>query len=557
MYGWLLLYGILATIPVRFLLALLFPVALLAQIQTGDYSISGVVLNSHTGEPIKNAAVTLVQFPLQQHNIAGPIQPRFSPGIKSVLCGVGGEFLFTGLAEGRYSLRPEKPGFTEVRDPAEAVAANLGLRELKASISDVRLKLAPLGIIEGQILDQDGDPVRNVNVVAVRLKVEDGDRTTQEDRSVSTNDQGKYRLWNLEPGKYFIKAAGHSGGTYAYVGDSANVVDTWDAFAPIYAGGARDLDSANPIVIGPGDQARADLNIVREPAVKIHGTLSNFVPHETVKFELLRGKEEVSVSRSALNATTGAFEILNATPGTYTLRASQGDRTRGETGITVNEGEVNSVALSLSPAVPVRVIVHSLGKAPEGDEARMRAFCTVLLQNAERAQHILRPSDEGDEQSRFANVLPGDYGLRVVCQSGYPVAVVSGNLDLLNNPKLTIAPGVMPAPIEITVKPGGGSLTGKLVVSPMPKNSAVLLVPTFAASTGPMLSPLFSAPGSDEGAQFAFGSLAPGDYTIYAFSQGEDLEFRNPAFLQSLSGGTSVHIDEDGTKEVTVSSLVK
>lgn len=51
---------------------------------------------------------------------------------------------------------------------------------------------------------------------------------------------------------------------------------------------------------------------------------------------------------------------------------------------------------------------------------------------------------------------------------------------------------------------------------------------------------------------FQFSNLAPGDYTIYTFPKFEDVEFRNPAFLRALSGGTRVHIEDGEIAELTI-----
>jgi hypothetical protein len=541
-------------------LLLLVPLALAAQIQTGDNSIGGVVLNSQTGEPVKNSLVTLARIPAPQAEGANPREFRMPPS-KTAFAGPEGEFSFAGLAEGRYMLTAQKPGFIP-----EVTQQPTGVIELKFSIGDVRLKLSPLGAIEGEVVDQDGEPVRGVNVIALQARIEDGIRTPRSNRTVVTDDRGKYRMWNFMPGKYYVKAAGRAGGTHTYVGESAVIADAWEGFAPVYAGGGHNLDSANPIVIGPGDQARADIHITRAPAFKIRGALGNYIPHQSVTFELLRGDEQVSSSRTVVNGTTGRFEIADVTPGTYLLRATQEQKARGETMVTVTDRDINQIALALAPAVTVRVIQHSLGGPPQtgpvfrlGDSAGLvYSMCTVCLQSSDRnARGLFGRRKAGNDESAIENVLPGDYRVVLQCMGGYPTAAQFGGVDLLANPKLTISPGVAPAPIEITLKSGGGLLSGKLVVSPLPQTPGILLVPLFTPSPGPVLQPAFPAPGSQEGAPFQFNFLAPGDYVAYAFSQRDDLEFRNPAFLQSLSNGTPVHIEENGQQELTLSSVVK
>ena len=68
---------------------LIFSFSLIAQ--TGDYSISGVVVNAQTAEPVKYALVTLMGFqkpdPQEQGKVQAPLQ-------KSTQAGAAGEFQF-------------------------------------------------------------------------------------------------------------------------------------------------------------------------------------------------------------------------------------------------------------------------------------------------------------------------------------------------------------------------------------------------------------------------------------------------------------------------------
>jgi len=563
---------------------LLLSTALIAQ--SNDYSLSGTVLNSQTGEPIKNALITLTQMPGRMGLGAGvPRAPGAKRGqliSKTTFSGLAGEFSFTGLEEGQYLATALKPQFIpELKQPSANGITMPDLIELKSSMTDVRLRLSPLGVIEGQVVDQFGEPVRGANIMAISIKIDDGLQTTHTDRSVATNDQGRYRLWNLSPGKYYIKAAGRSGGTYSYVGDSATLTDSWEAFAPVYAGGAHEMESATPVAIAPGSDARADFAITREPAMRIHGTLANFAQLETVTFELLRGKEDVSNSRVSLNATTGRFEILNVTPGSYVLRAAQGKKSRGETAITVNRTDVDGVSLMLAPAGTVKILTQVLGQPPEelrqieppdGFRRRAFSFCQVRLSSPVRnATPLMGRLNPGAEETTIENVLPGEYRVSLQCNGGYPTSAMLGSHDLLANPYVRIDGD---STIEISLKLGGGSLAATLDVKPMPADPSVLLVPNFAASTGPVLMRAASldmdnifepgAPrppgfptGSGQVTMANFLSLAPGNYTAYALSTSRDVEFREPAFLQSLRGGIPVQIDESSRKTITLTDLVK
>ena len=459
--------------------------------------------------------------------------------------------------------------------------------DLTASVSGVELKLSPLGIIEGKVVDQNDEPLRGVNILALQVQINDGQRDTNAPRSVATDDRGVYRLWNLQPGRYYIKAAGKSGGTYRYVGDGTPYYSSWQSFTPVYFGGGQTLDSATPILIEAGAKAAADFHLNLEPAYRIRGTLAN-VPSGTITFELLQGAEDVSASRTSLNATTGKFEVQDVTPGNYLLRATQEGKMRGETIITVSGRDVNDVSIALSPAVAVQGAVRVLGaplkakQIPGFDQARAAAAgadaeqidamsdediepnCNVSLHArsggarslSAPARRMRNAAVQENGSFTIPDVLPGLYTVRIQCYGGYPTSVLSGGIDLLANPSLTIHPGAAPAPIEIQLKPGGGTLDGEFAVNPLPKTAGVLLVPAFN-STGPMMLPVGADFESQDKIHFGQAFLAPGDYTAYAFSEWQQVEFRNPGFLQTLSGGESIRIEDGKEQKVSITKVVK
>jgi hypothetical protein len=544
----------------RILLYCLLSLPLIAQTPKGNYLISGSVVNSVTGDPIKNALVILNFLPGPRVSGTPPTARIPLPAPMSILAGIGGDFVFNNLPEGQYRLTAEKPGFIVDQDPSDPLRP--GVITLASSLTNARLKLAPLGVIEGKVVDQNGEPVQGVNVVAISVSVVDGLRTTRSQRSVFSNDAGGYRLWNLQTGKYYVKAAGRGGGTFTYIGDNGPVYDSTESFAPVYSGGAQNLDSATPVIVGPGTHARADLNLIREPAMNIRGTISNFIPYQAVKFELLRGEEDVSASRVALNGATGRFEIQDVTPGTYLLRVTQGEKTRSETLLTVINRDITNMLLVLSPAVTVKAVVRVVGLTgstrvgdQDADVEEFQPNCQLALHGAAHSSDRTYSFTRGsDENLNAVDVLPGVYRLGVQCFGGYVLSALSGSTDLLSNSSVAVQPGAAPAPIEITIKAGGGVIRGNLTVKGISPEAAILLVPASSVSTGPSLVPVVEAHGD-----MLFGSqwLAPGDYTLYAFSQRDEVEYRNSLFLQSLTGGVSVHVAENDEKEINLTSVVR
>ena len=326
-----------ALIPV--LAASLFATAAAAQPAQGSFSLGGRVINTLTGEPVNRALVRIIRYPRVEALAARGRRDGTlaSPTTHRTFTDTAGRFRFEALEEGPYSIWAEKPQLV-LEDRARPEI------NLTASVDDFTLKLTPLGVITGKIVDQNGEPVRHANVVALSAEVVDGLRQTRTDRSVSTDDRGMYRLWNMRPAKYFIKVAGWSGGTYLYAGDSQPQFFADETFTPTYFGGARSQDSATAVLIDAGTEAHADVSMQMEPAFKIRGTLVDFAARRTVKFELLSGDQDVSIGRASVNGDTGRFEVQYVPSGSYILRATQ-DHAGTEFPLNVGGADVNGVTL--------------------------------------------------------------------------------------------------------------------------------------------------------------------------------------------------------------------
>jgi hypothetical protein len=384
--------------------------------------------------------------------------------------------------------------------------------------------------------------------------IAEGERSIISNHNAVCDDRGNFRIWNLEPGQYYLKATGRNGGTYLFVGQGTPRPSSWLSFVPVYAGGARTFDSAAPIAIGAGTQARADFRLNLTPAATIRGTIENYRLHQWVTFSLRQeGEDLADQSRVNLSTTTGNFEITAVPPGDYTLTAAEGLSARGEMPIQVPESGIAGLTIQLWPGVTLPVNVHVNGPPaakketndPDADDdAPGEPHCQVQLHSPLGGPLSPMPN--------LANVLTGRYDVRFYCSGGYATSAMFGTTDLLSNPTITVQPGAAPPPIEIAMHPGGGTIHGKLKLAETSIPGGVLAIPVLSSSTGPIFEP---AGGDDH--EFDFENLAPGDYTLYAFSTFEQIEYRNPAFLQKLTGGAGIHVDDGKTSEITLDKVVK
>ncbi len=541
---------------------ILWSFPLFAQVPSGEFSVSGTVANAKTGEPIKNALVTLHWGPLAEDSIA---DGRGDPGRPAIhtMTGEGGEFRINGLSRGEYQVLVQKPGFTP-----ELPGDRSGRKTIKvtSSVSNVQLKISPFGVIEGRVTDQNGEPQKAISVQLIQVHVADGTRTALTSRSVATDDRGMYRMWNLQPGRYYVRAAGRIGGTFRYVGDAPpSYISGWEGFAPVYSGGAHDLASAAPVTVESGSQLTADLELKTQPVFRIRGVVSGMSGSDALVFHLLQGEDDIA-NRAAVN-TNGKFEVQDVVPGSYTLRITQGQQLRGETQVSVKGEDVDGVSVDLAPGVDVRAIVHVPAETASTPNVRRpaglgltwhtsRAQCQLSIRATQWTAAMIPFQVEANWEFVAKDVFPGQYQLHATCYGSYPISLLSGSADLMANPVISVQAGVSPPPIEITLKSGGATIDGKIEATPVPPATAgVLLVPASNTAIGLRMIPLFAV-GADP-PLFKVPQIAPGEYTLYLFSQRDEIEYRNPEFLRSLTGGVHVRLADGETQQVTLPSFVK
>ena len=482
---------------------------------------------------MKGALVTLNPFNMRRMLAGRGNQAAQRPNEPApVLTDAGGRFEFAALPAGFYMVNADKPGFlVEPADRPDRI-------QVGPSRDDAALRLTPLAKIYGKAATRDGDPVSGVTIRLLRTDIRDGRRVTSVARTTTTDDLGRYRMWNLVSGSYYAVAAGRSGANL-FVGHAADAVNSQEGFAPVFFGGGSDRASAAAIPLAGGQELEANFEIAMQPAVRVRGTIRNAAPYQPVLVQLWRGGDTLSANRVAVNATTGEFEIQDVVPGSYLLRASQGagdGRMLGERQVQVESADVEGLTVELWRGAEIAGTVQTVGTP--SDQPR---FCTVNLMPMDGEDAGGSVSAVVDPAGRLAvkPVLPGRYQVSIQAWPGYVQSAVSGTLDLVHGGVLTVGPGSVPQPIEIVVNNDGGKIAG--TVDAPAGVPSVLIVP---AGGGPP-SAVMAMNGT-----FQSSTLAPGDYQVYLLKDLSTLEYRNPEVLRNLSHGQAVEVTAGATATV-------
>lgn len=155
------------------------------------YRLSGTAVDSKTRSALPGTEVQ--------------VSPTGKPElIESVIADTNGRFEFNNLFAGKYSLEAVRSGYLRSSfeqhgrySTAVAVGPNL-------SSTGLVFSLQRKAAITGMITDQDGEPVPRASVEVLRQAVVEGLRSITEAGSGNTDEDGRYRIGNLEPGTYFL-----------------------------------------------------------------------------------------------------------------------------------------------------------------------------------------------------------------------------------------------------------------------------------------------------------------------------------------------------------------
>jgi hypothetical protein len=524
--------------------------------------LQGQVVNALTGEPLRKAQVTLRPVVL-----GGP------GGITRAGVGDDGGFALTSVGPGQYQLSADRVGFVNQGYGAPPASFKGTPIDVAAgqSIGNLVIRMLPQGVIQGRVLDDDGDPVERAEVQLWRFDYPDGDRqlVRQPVGTPGTNDLGEYRFSGLPPGSYIVSA------TAPLSNSGAGKQPETDSIATYYPRGV-DAKSAAPVEVTPGSDARGiDIRILKSRLFEIRGVVigapsiapaaqppvagggrggrGGARPSVTV---FLSSVDSAALPRSGTVNPDGSFVVQQVGPGSYTLQAStaangQQQRQVARASVEVSGRDVEGLTLRMLPLVTV-----SGGVTMDPRDAPAPSFSGLhlLLRSLARlGQTTAQVGDNGSFQTQAqlfgdtyrleASGLPDGYYLKAVKLAGQEVP--DAILDLSSG---------APAQIELVVAATSGVLAGS--VNNSKGAPAIGVKITVVPASDATRRDLYLSQTTDTSGNFAFKSLPPGKYRLYAWDQIEgnswmSREFRMP--FESSAG--TAELADNGTTNITLNLI--
>ena len=527
----------------------------------GKAVISGSVVEGESNNPIRKAIVTLT--------LQG-IPRRWA----TARTDSSGRFQFEGLPAGKYDLRA-----TKLNEGAAIYGAN-SVQELSDLITladgqtrnGIILRFLRRGSISGHVYESDGEPVGGANVALLRRGRDLGSPNLLNYRVAQTDDRGEYRIGNLDPGQYYLRAMQVAG--YQLGGLAA---DRRTLLVDQYYGGARDSKDATPVYLrGAEDLASLDFRLISEAVIEIRGRVVGVPegsepaqaqpPRAGTPAMLDSGARGAGVQVSIRPAEDGPprgstnsiargpeyrFQMTGFTAGRYRIEAifRSGTTSYGASQILDFHGNFPEILLTLAPATDIQGTLRVEGKPstvegqtgarPNNNGMRVQLFRPGTQQGNISAQ--VRP----DGRFTLEQVLPGDWQLAVApLLPGFLKSARLGDKDIL----LTTfeISGSGDSSLNIVVSMRTATLEGEVDAGlPASKRAGILIAPV-----GPYhgLTRFYYNTAADDEGKFKLSGIAPGKYKLFAFEKMTPTNFLAPEAVDQLDDlGETIEFAEGAT----------
>jgi hypothetical protein len=468
-------------------------------------TVSGRLVNAVTGEPLKKAQLTL------SHTA--------SDSSYAATTDDGGSFCLAAAEAGTYKLVIQKIGFVKT---VQALALMAG-----QTTAGIILRIVPQGVIAGRVVDREGDPISAATVQAIQSHTTGTSRRYSIVGLATTNDLGEYRIYGLNPGRYYL------GG--AYRGESG--------YAAIYFPDVTEVSRAIPIDVPAGGELHGlNLTVSAIYSMRIRGTLESVAGVPVIGITVVAAPCDAGPLNRATTTVfkpDGAFELRDLTPGCYMLAAdsfSGGRRYSARLPVTLAMQAVENVKLSLAPPVQLTGRIRVEGDA----DFPFRGVIVNLEARFSKLTAGGAPSEDGS--LLLNNIVPEVYELNVIVPDGYYLkSATYGQGDVLTS-ELDLSKGAA-GNLELEIAADGGSIAGSIVDDEdRPIDGArVALLPV--------------DPGDSKGT-FIIRGIAPGDYKLYASRNLEVSALQDPVYVKLLEPhGRPVSILEHGFEQLHVRAI--
>lgn len=518
--------------------------ASLAAAQDQTASISGIVLGTN-GVPLSKATVTL------QSNAVPRVQGPAPAGPWSATSDSRGHFSITDITPGSYALSADHVGYLRGSYAAKGPGPGTILNLLPGdTLSDLSIYLVEQGVITGKVLDEDGDPVRNLQVRLLRRAFSNGEQQLNIAGNAQVNDIGEFRVAGVSAGQYYLVAD-----PPRVPGPAPRPRRAWESpnEQPIltYYPRTPDIAAAVLLRVHAGETlAGMDIRLAKAAMFEVGGTVTgiegNPRSYSVVLMAPNSGGQNGATSLAPRSApgvvnNDGHFDIPNVPAGNWriivTHSASSSPEIMANREIAVS-GDINDLSIGAVPPASIHGTVRF--ERPDTAANTQTPPLHVVLQPLDAP---LPPPNADVKENEFTLQTTGAGNYRLILtgipQDSYLKSATLGGHDVLAG-SLILGEGGAGGDLEVVVGSPSAELFG-VILGPDGNNAPGSVV-TLAPESN--RRDLYRRANTDQNGTFSIRGLAPGAYHVYAWDALDPGEESDPELLKS---------HEDKSSQVTVS----
>ena len=494
------------------------------------YHLHGSVVNGVTGRPIGRALVVsgdrrLATLTNSQGQFTLDVSVPPAQGAaqatqtqaNTAATGVSGAGAVSGYAGVGVALSAQRPGFLQSRS---------GISVALDSRPDTRnlvLRLMPAAAIHGQITATGAEGLRGVRVELLRRSVQDGRPSWQMTGMRPVSEDGSFQVTDLQPGEYTVAPTEWSPRIFNLAAASTAT----EQYPPDFLGDTRTLEAATKLHLAYGQSAQANLHLRAVPYYPVTIPVQGLPPNAGANVRVSAGAG-VHLYELGWNNRDGAVE--GALPdGDYlvSINTASAQHAGAQIPLHVAGAAVVHAPAGLMPTqdLPVSVrdertqvnsnramtsIISLNGNAPAQGAAPNTAgfYLSVRAEDAEAGGGGTMQNTANGPM--LQNMMPGRYFVQGNAMGrGYIAALTCDGVNLLTQALVVNGSGHT-APVEVTLRDDGGTVSGTVDLGSSGLQAArVLILPT--DGSGHVLYAYATATG-----KFETGNVPPGSYRDFA-----------------------------------------
>jgi len=484
--------------------------------------IAGLVLDGATRQPIRRAIVTLSTVDAHPQDAVAWTDAN-------------GRFAFGYLPTGRYEIHVTKTGYLAAAYGSDSLRRPPGVISLAAGEvrNDLLFRLRVESSISGTVTDGDGDPLANIQILAMRPGWQRGQRQFIGAGGVGSDRNGRYRL-NLPEGTYLVMAQQQGRPLPIRAEASAGETPPPYGYVPQYYPGTDRVESATLLKVEPGQEyTEIDFHLRVQPQVALQGKIvppPQAGPAEQLTLTAVRDEEGNRPIRGEAVIKDLTFRIDGLTPGSYVLTAQatiEGRRYRGVQRIETGSEGARDLAIPLEPSIDLSGTV-----SVDGPGAAKVLPSSVSLVPGDRLPFNglpLRATVGPDGAFTIQGVPPGVWDINVnpLGPEAYLKSMRLGDQDVLTE-EMAIQSSTR-APLKIVIGTPPASIQGEVSKDGQPARAAVLLAPE--AKFRHVMS-FYRSVIADAAGHFEIKNARPGTYRLFAFDEFDPQSIQDPEFLK-------------------------